>query len=206
MSRIKLHSMLALLACLLISAAPAPPPEALTGLTAAEREKLLAGEIVMPAGGGAVENDKGKLIRAALVFDQPIEKAWAILSHPENEDLYLDECSRADLIERKGNRDLVEFEVSVTLFTIVYRIVHHYQPEKFKFYWNLDPEFDNDLNYVYGEWQLYRFGNRTIARYATRVDVSSVIPDFIQAKLAGKDIPISLAAVRSWINSGGKAK
>lgn len=174
------------------------------GLRDEELARLRKGEIILLPGEKA--GGQAKRIRAVLVFAQPVTTSWAVLSHPEHEDEYLDDCDEAELIQRAGGRDTVEYSVSVMLSTIRYRVNHTYVPAEHRFSWALDPQFDNDLALVEGEWRLFAWEGMTLARFATRVDVSSLIPDFIQRRLARRDVPRSLEAVRKRVNSGGTWK
>lgn len=197
----RIGARLTLVTALAWGAAPAHADDPLAGLAAGEIAKLRSGEIVLVTGSDA--GDHAKHIRAAVVFELPPERAYEILAQPEHEDEYLDDCDEAVLIERAGGRDTVEYRVSVLLSTIRYRVNHTYHPAEHRFLWRLDPTFDNDLKVVEGEWRLYAWEGKTLARFSTRVDVSSLVPDFIQRRLAGSDVPRSLAAVRKRVNSGG---
>lgn len=175
------------------------------GLRDEDVARLRKGDIILLPTDGA--GGQAKRLRAALVFAQPVTTSWAVLSHPEHEDEYLDDCDSAELIQRDENgRDTVEYTLSVMLSTIRYRVNHTYVPAEHRFSWALDPQFDNDLALVEGEWRLYAWEGKTLARFATRVDVSSLIPDFIQRRLARRDVPRSLEAVRKRVNSGGTWK
>lgn len=190
-----------LAATLLLAALPGRADDPLAGLRADEIDRLRKGEIVLLT--GAEPGGSAKQIRAALVFEPAVAESYATLAHPEHEDEYLEECDEAELIQRADGRDTVEYRISVLLSTIRYRVNHTYTPGEHRFSWTLDPAFDNDLALVEGEWRLYAWEGKTLARFATRVDVSKLVPDFIQRRLARRDVPRSLAAVRKRVNSGG---
>ncbi len=180
--------------------APSDPWE---GLSKEEIEKIKQGEIIILD----QEKEKGgeRLIKAVMLLEQPIEQVWTLLCQTERQEEYLPRLKRSILIQGDENGNITEFRVKVLFINIVYRVRHHYDSANYHLYWELDPDFNNDLKHLEGYYQLYKINeHQTLARYATIVVLSDLIPRSIQELLTKKDLPQSLGAVKKWVDSGGK--
>ena len=179
------------------------PP--LPKLTKAQWQKLEKGEIILTSGIKRINGVDKALVGAYLIFSQPITTVWKLMLHPEKEATFLPDLNSSKLLWRKGNKVEVEFTVKIMFVKVVYRVIHTYYPEKYYFNWTLDPNYDNDLKYFYGEWQLYPLPNgKTLAKYMAIVHASPLVPGFIERKLAKSNIPKNMKAFQKWINSNGK--
>ncbi len=169
-------------------------------------EKLEKGKIILT--NELKKTDDGEehaLIGAYLIFNQPITTAWSLMEHPEWQERYLPDLRYSKLIWRKGNQINVEFMVKILFFKLYYRVIHTYYPDKYFFRWSLDPKYNNDLKYLYGEWHLFPLKNgKTLAKYLAVVHASFLIPSFIERKLMKDNVPKNMKAFQKWINSGGK--
>lgn len=194
----------AVLALFLISAVPTvDDPEAWKGLTPEQIKKVKAGEIVILDEDTSGGEDQKRFIRAAMIFDQPIDKAYALFRATENQHRYLPDLDSCKLVKRDDKGDRVDFHVKL-IFDIDYRIHHHYDDANFHYWWHLDPEYDNDMKQVDGFWKLYKIDDkRTLGRYGTRVQVSSIIPQFIMTRLTKSNLPVAMEACYKYIQSGG---
>lgn len=173
-------------------------------LTPEQWKKLERGEIILTGGVKRVNGVDQALVGAYLIFNQPVTTVWKLMLHPEDQDKYLPDLAESKLVWRKGNKVDVEFMVKVLFVKMRYRVIHTYYPDRYYYNWTLDPNYDNDLKFLYGEWQLYPLKNgKTLARYMTRVHVSSMVPKFVEEKLAKKSIPENMKAFQRWINSNG---
>ncbi len=173
-------------------------------LTPEQWKKLERGEIILTTGVKKVDGVEQGLVGAYLIFNQPVTTVWKLMQHPENQSQYLPDLAESKLVWRKGNKVDVEFMVKVLWVKMRYRVIHTYYPDRYYFNWTLDPNYDNDLKFLYGEWQLYPLKDgRTLARYMTRVHVSSMIPKFVEKKMAEKSVPENMKAFQRWINSNG---
>ncbi len=183
----------------------ADDPEAWKDLTDEQIKKVKAGEVVLiDQDVSESGEDQRRFIRAAMIFDQPIDKAWALFRATETQHRYLPDLSSCELVKRTETEDLVDFHVKISMFSIDYRVNHHYDDENRHLWWRLDPDFDNDMKRVDGFWKLYKLDeNRTLARYGTRVEITSLVPDFLMERLTRSNLPANMDAVYKYIQSGG---
>jgi len=174
------------------------------GLTEEQVQKLKQGEIII-----LHQEKEGKegerLIKAVMILNQSIDEVFNFLCQTERQEEYLPRLERSILIEEDENGNITEFRIKALFINIIYRVRHHYDPKHYRLYWELDPNFDNDIKHLEGYYQLYKINeHQTLARYATVVILSDLIPRSIQELLTKKDLPQSLGAVKKWIDSGGK--
>ncbi len=182
----------------------ADSPQAWEGLTEDQVKKVKAGEIVILDEDKSEGADQKRFIRAAMIFDQPLEKTWKLFKATEKQHRYLPDLDSCELVQRDDKGDKVDFHVKLIL-NIDYRIMHHYDEENYKLWWHLDPDFDNDMKQVDGYWQLFKLDDkRTLARYGTRVEVTSIIPEFVMKKLTRDNLPVNMEAAYKYIQSGGE--
>lgn len=178
--------------------------DAWEGLTPEQIKKVKAGEIVLVDQDNSEGDDQKRFIQAAMIFDQPIDDAWALFKKTELQHRYLPDLDSCELVSRDEDGDLVDFHVKLVL-DIDYRIKHEYDDDDYQLSWGLDPDYDNDMKRVDGYWHLYKVDDkRTLARYGTRVEVTSLIPDFVMVKLTEKNLPLNMDAAYKYIQSGGK--
>ena len=195
----------ALVLLVLISAVPTVDnPEAWKGLTPAQIAQIKKGQIVLLDQDTSGGSNQSRFIRAAILFNQPIEKVWPLFRKTENQARYLPDLDSNTLVRRDAKGDLVDFHVVMAGIHIDYRIHHVYDDANCKLTWSLDPTFDNDMKRVDGYWFLYKNdATHTLARYGTQVQVASFIPDFIMKRLTKSNLPVNLEAVKKYIESGG---
>jgi hypothetical protein len=94
----------------------------------------------------------------------------------------------------------MEFAVKVMGKKIRYTVIHHFRPEEYYFWWELDKKTQSDLKDFSGFWRLYPAeGNRTIARYGSRVVPDFPVPEFIRNWLYKKSVRSSLEKVRNYV-------
>jgi len=203
MKLVKAFSMLVLLA--LVSAVPTvDSPEAWKGLTPAQIAQAKKGQIVLLDQDTSGTGDQKRFIRAAILFNQPIDKAWALFRKTEVQDRYLPDLDRCKLVKRDAKGDQVDFHVVLAGISVDYRIHHVYDDANYQLTWGLDPSFDNDMKRVDGFWHLYKYDEtHTLGRYGTQVEVSSLIPNFIMERLTKSNLPVNIEAVKRYIDSGG---
>jgi len=204
------RNVLALFAVLVLAAGPAATvptaddPEAWQGLTEEQVERVKAGEIVIIDQDTSEGSEEKRMIRAAMIFDRPLDEVYKMLRKREDQVKYLPDLHECDLVMRDEDEDRVDFHVKVLMFTIDFRLNHHYDDENYHIWWSLDPEYDNEMKRVDGVWKLYQLDEeRTLARYGTWVCFSSLIPDFIMARLTRNNLPENLGSEYKYIQSGG---
>lgn len=204
MKLVKALSVLFLLS--LMAAVPlATDPAAWKGLTPDQIARVKKGEIVImdqnTAGG---TGDAARFIQAAMIFNQPVEKAYALFRKTENQPRFLPDLASAKLVSRNDKGDQVDFHVVIAGISVDYRIHHVYDDAKCWMSWGLDPSFDNDIKKSDGYWHLYKLDDtHTLARYGTDVNISSLLPEFIVKRLTRTSLPENLEGVKKYINSGG---
>jgi hypothetical protein len=189
----------------LLKAIPtADEPAAWKGLTPEQIERVKKGEIVLLDKDTSEGGDQERMIEAAMIFDQPIDKAWSVIRRTELQHRYLPDLDNCVLVKRDDKGDLVDFHVKIAMFTIDYRINHHYDDLNCHLWWHLDPGYDNDMKRVDGFWKLYKIDDaHTLARYGTRVEVISIIPDFIMERLTKSNLPVNMEAYYKNVQAGG---
>jgi hypothetical protein len=182
----------------------ADDPEAWKDLTPEQIEKVKKGEIVLvDEDTSASAEEQTRFIQAAMIFNQPLEKVWELFKKTELQDRYLPDLEECTLVSRDEQGDRVDFHVKLVL-DIRYRIHHQYDNENCYLHWSLDPDYKNDMKRVDGYWRLYKLDDtHTLARYGTRVEVSSLIPEFIMVKLTRTNLPANMEACFKYIDSGG---
>ncbi|MCL4477654.1 MAG: hypothetical protein M1381_00935 [Deltaproteobacteria bacterium] len=184
-----------------------PPlsPKALAGLTITDINNLEAGEIVILKQDSKSENRNKSLIKASLVINKPIEKVWRLIKCTECQAQYIPDLEESNLVNSYKNGNTVAFTVKALFFTIRYRVNHYFQDNDYRLTWKLDKSYKHDIKDLYGYWQFYKIDDdHTLARYGSKLDVGSFVPEFVENYLTRKDLPKALHAVKKWIESDGK--
>ncbi|MGB9906116.1 MAG: SRPBCC family protein [Candidatus Saccharicenans sp.] len=183
------------------SAVPDFGADGLKDLTNYQKKKLLSGEVVLVSSHEGAPEGK-TIISAALIFEVPLERAWSILSDTEGQAEYLKEIEELKIIEQGPEYNRMFFVVRVMEQKVSYTVVHHFRPDKFYFWWELDPSADNDLKELYGFWKLQRLDeHRTVARYGSLVRPSFPVPAFIRNWLSRSNVRSSLVKVKRYVES-----
>lgn len=182
----------------------ATEPAAWKGLTPDQVNRVKAGEIVILDRDTSQGGAQTRFIQAALLFNQPLETTYKLFKQTERQDRYLPDLKSCKLVSRDQKGDRVDFHIELFGVSIDYRIHHVYDDANYTLTWGLDPNYDNDMKRVDGFWRLYQYdAKRTLARYGTNVEVSSLIPDAIMARLTRTNLPANMEAVKKYIDSGG---
>jgi len=187
------------------SAAPtADDPEAWAGLTPAQIERVKKGEIVVLDQDTSSKDEQRRFIQAAMIFNQPIEKAWPLIRYPESQDRFMPNLDSLRLVSRDGGLDVMEFHTKVAMFTVDYQLIMHNDDAACHQWYSLDPSYPNDLKRDDGYWKLYKIDDhRTLARFGIRVQVSAWIPEFVMTRLTKSDLPRNMEAFFKYVDSGG---
>ncbi len=169
------------------------------GLTEEQKQKILSGEVVLVSYHEGAPEGKS-LISAALVFEVPVERAWAILSAPELQAEYLEEIEELKIVERGPDYNRAFFLVKVMGQKVWYTVIHHFWPDQFYLWWELDRSEPHDLKELYGFWKLFRYDERrTVARYGTFVRPAFPVPAFLRNWLSRSNVRRSLATVKKYV-------
>lgn len=174
-------------------------PDGLKGLTEEQKKKILSGEVVLVSSHEGAPEGKS-IISAALVFEVPVERAWAILSAPELQAEYLEEIEELKTVERGADFNRMFFLVKVMGQKVRYTVIHHFWPDQFYLWWELDSKEPHDLKELYGFWKLFRYDEgRTVARYGTLVKPAFPVPAFLRNWLSRSNVRHSLATVKKYV-------
>jgi hypothetical protein len=139
-----------------------------------------------------------------MIFNQPIDAAYKLFKATEKQDRYLPDLDSCKLVSRNAQGDQVDFHVKILMVSVDYRIHHVYDDANYYLHWSLDPSFDNDMREQAGYWRLYQINDKhTLARYGTRIQLSTMIPEFVMTTLTKTNLPSNLSAVKKYIDSGG---
>lgn len=202
MKKITIIVIVSLLCGTVLIALPEFGIDGLAGLTAEQKKQLEAGKIVF-ATVGSVTTSESELIYAAIVFNQPLEETWRLISRTEDQIKYLSDIDELKIINKGGASDNIQFTVSAGPFSKTYRVIHRFSPGKKGFEWGLDPSFSNDLQKLTGFWRFYPFGEgKTLARYGSNVSIRNV-PAWVESLFKKKGITQALNQVKKYVDSGG---
>jgi len=174
------------------------------GLSPDQIKRLKDGQVVILDKDQSQGVELQRFIQAAMIFNQPIDTAWALFRQTERQEQYLPRLYKVTVVEEHPTWNKNDFFVKFSFINIIYRVQHNFQPEKYYFYWTLDPGYKNDLKHLEGYWKLYKLDDKhTLARYGTIVNTSDLIPKSIQEYLTKQDLPESMNAVKKYIDSNG---
>jgi len=178
--------------------------DAYDGLTKDQISRLKAGEVVILDKDQSQGVETEHFIQAALYFSLPVDEVYKLLSNTLAQEKYLGKLYKVTSVEDHGSWNKEDFTAKISFITINYRVQHNFQPDKYYFYWALDPTYKNQLKHLEGYWKLYKIDEKhTVARYGTIVNTSDLIPKSIQEYLTTKDLPDSLGGVKKYIDSDG---
>ncbi len=178
-------------------------PNGLKGLDETQKATLSAGESVLTK---TISHSGGQraLIEIAVVFNQPIEGVWTLLSNPENQIHFLEDMKDLKIIKKTSTEDNVECLLKFFFLDVIYRVIRKVDHANYYIHWWLDPNFDNNIQDLRGFWRFYPYGEgKTLGRYGTRVTILKLIPSFIENYLIRKNLPKALASVKNYVDSGG---
>jgi len=175
-------------------------PDGLKGLSPEQIKKLQAGEVVMTSS-PEVTPDGHSVIAAAVMFKVPVERAWEILSATDRQIEYLEEIKKLRVVEVGEDFNRTEFEVKVMGQKVRYTVIHHFRPDIYYLWWQLDKKAPHDLRDLSGFWRLYPAGEEgmTIGRYGSRVVPGFPVPEFIRKPLFKNGVRSSLEKVKAYV-------
>lgn len=163
-------------------------------------EELMEERLVLMKASG----DKG-LVEALVLFARPPDEVWPLLIQRERQKEYRPELTSVAIVKQEGNALVEEQHLKIAFLSVGYRLNDHLDPETRTLTFELDPTFESALEHVSGYWELHALeGNRTLARFGTRVNVSDAVPGFLQNGITRKNVPETLDHTRQWIDSGGQ--
>jgi|SRR5262245_25771105 len=145
------------------------------------------------------------LVQALVLFSQPPERVWELLIQRERQKEYRPELTDVQVVSRTEDGMVEEQHLRIAFLSVGYRLEERMDPATHTLTWHLDPSFESPLQHVSGYWELHALdGGRTVARFGTRVNVSSAVPGFLQNGITRKNVPETLDNTRQWIDSEGR--
>ena len=164
-------------------------------------EELMEERLVLMKTDGS---DKG-LVEALVLFSKPPEEVWPLLIQRERQKEYRPELTEVAIVKREENALVEEQRLKIAFLKVGYRLTDRFDPATRTLTFELDPSFESQLEHVSGYWELHALdGGRTLARFGTRVNVSSAVPGFLQNGITRKNVPDTLENTRQWVDSGGR--
>lgn len=131
------------------------------------------------------------------VFSCTPEQFYAIVSDYPNYPQFLSEVRKCRIIETKGNKKLVEFEVSV-IKTFTYRLwITEDAPKKMSWTFDSGDIFKTSI----GSWELADLGGKTQAKYAVEATFKLFVPGPVAKALVNVNLPNMMKAYHERIKA-----
>jgi hypothetical protein len=179
---------------------PASAQALLDGQPEDVRTELMEERLVLLPSDGL---PKGQ-VEALVLFSQPPEKVWELLLLRERQKEYRPELTSISVIEGGADECVEEQHLKIAFLSIGYRLRDRFDLSTHTITWELDPSFESTLQHVSGYWELHPFaGDRTLARFGTKVSVNPAVPGFLQNAITRKNVPESVENTRQWVDSNG---
>ena len=111
-------------------------------------------------------------------------------------------------VSRSPGNHVDRYEMNVLFVRIAYFVRHAWSADARRVWWNLSPDYSNDLREVEGFWEIHALGERrALAIYATTVDLGPMIPRRLQSSLTRNSFRSIVGDARAWLQGDrGRAK
>lgn len=164
-------------------------------------EALLERKVVLADDAGAPEG----VARALVIFEQPIDRAFLLLSQTTRQREYRPDLAGIETLEALPDGSVEEQRLRILFLDIRYRVRHRSDRERRRLTWELAPGYDHDLARLEGSWELYPLPpHRTLGVFGTRVEVGAALPSFLQEYATRKNLPRTLERCRRWVDGDGR--
>jgi hypothetical protein len=179
-----------------------PSAQALLDAQPAERrDELLEERLVLLPSDGLPEGQ----VEALVLFERPADRVWELLLARERQREYRPELTVLEVVEQTADGVVEEQHLKIAFLSVAYRLRDRFDAGTRTITWQLDPSFESTLEHVSGYWELHALdGERTLARFGTKVSVSAAVPGFLQNGITRKNVPDSLENTRQWVDSDGR--
>ena len=168
------------------------------------RDRLMEKNVIVMQEMGDEGPLSGGFIMAYVIFGQPIERAYRLLSQSARQIEFRPELTSIETIEVSESGAIDVQRLKILFQRYVYYLEYRLDPRKRRIEWRLDTRFDNDLEDVEGFWELYAMADdRTLGRSGTSVNVGRAVPAFLQDWITRKNLPKTMERARKWVNSEG---
>lgn len=165
------------------------------------RNRLLEEHVLMAEGGGSSQDG---YVTAYVVFDHTRERVYRFLSQTARQTEFRPELAGVDTVRMNHDGPTDEHRIRVLFKQLTYRLRYRLDPQHGRMTWELDEDFENDIEKIEGFWELYEMEDgRTLARFGASVDVGTAVPAFMQDWITRKNIPSAMENTRKWVDSGG---
>jgi hypothetical protein len=143
-------------------------------------------------------------VGALVLFEQPRQKALKLLSQTARQIEYIPEIDSIESVRRSGSMSVDKHCLRIMFIRIDYRILTRFDAKSARIWWDLDPDYDNDLHLLKGFWELYEMdAERTLGHFGTRVEVGPILPAYFQEIATRRQVPRIMERVRYWVDSDG---
>jgi hypothetical protein len=155
--------------------------------------------------GSLVLDRPGEFVRAYVVFERPVERVYELLSATARQAEYRSELASLETVAQTSEGRIDEHHIRLVFVKVAYRLRYHFDPVRRRIAWKLDPDFESEMRRVEGSWELHAMdSSRTLGRFATAVDVSEAIPEFLEEAITRRTLPRTLDRCREWVNADGE--
>jgi hypothetical protein len=155
--------------------------------------------------GSLVLDRPGDLVNAYVIFERPVERVYELLSATVRQAEYRSELASLEMVAQTADGQIDEHHIRIVFVKVAYRLRYHLDPARWRIAWELDPDFASAMRRVEGFWELYEMdASRTLGRFATGVDVSEALPEFLEEAVTRKTLPRTLERCRRWVNADGE--
>jgi hypothetical protein len=152
-------------------------------------------------------DEPGELVRAYVLFDQPLDRVWELLTQTGRQAEFRSEIEKLVTVAELPDGHVDEHQIRILFVDMSYRLRYRFDPEHWRILWQLDPGSMNRMRRVEGYWELYEMdAEHTLGRFATLVDVGDALPSFVEEAVTRKTLPRTLENCRRWVNSQGGAQ
>lgn len=137
-----------------------------------------------------------KAAQSTEIFDCSVEQFWKIITdYPSYAD-FLQEVSKCEVVESKGNKKLVEYTVSM-MKTFKYKLWMDETKGPNQLKWYLD---SGDLFKVSdGSWNLEAHGEKTKATYSVEAQFKVFVPGTISKLLVNVNMPNMMSSYKKRV-------
>ena len=195
----------------LLSAFAAPPPgaptvndeEAWKNLLPTHVNKIKGGKIIVrpspPQDGVRTYG-----VVAGFIVDVNIDEAYKILRETDKQSEYTKILEESKNVEITDAYEITEFKVKFLGKLWTYRSRREWDDKKYRIWWTLDKNFDNDFSRFDGYYYCYYMDDtHTLLRYRGDLVFKEFVPLSLQQIVIRQDMPRGLEDVRKRINSHG---
>lgn len=168
------------------------------------RDRLMEKNVIVMQEIGDEGPLSGSFIMAYVIFGQPIDRTYHLLSQSARQIEFRPELTSIETIEVSESGGIDVQRLKILFQRYVYYLEYRLDPRKRRIEWRLDTRFDNDLEDVEGFWEFYAMADdRTLGRSGTSVNVGRAVPAFLQDWITRKNLPKTMERARKWVNSEG---